>query len=92
MTLHEIVRAMFGSVPDEVIDQALAPFLLQALWKLTEDRKVGFEPGDPVKRKWFAVARYADVYHLRNPEDGKPMLNLPLRNLLSQRSCTPVCA
>ncbi|GIJ81512.1 hypothetical protein Asppvi_000011 [Aspergillus pseudoviridinutans] len=57
MTLHEIVRAMFGAVPDEVIDQALAPFLLQALWKLTEDRKVGFEPGDPVKRKWFAVAR-----------------------------------
>ncbi|EAW20703.1 metallo-beta-lactamase type thioesterase nscB [Aspergillus fischeri NRRL 181] len=57
MTLHEIARAMFGTVPDEVIDQAMAPFLMQALWKLTEDRKVGFEPGDPVKRKWFAVAR-----------------------------------
>ncbi|KAA8646853.1 hypothetical protein EYZ11_008635 [Aspergillus tanneri] len=57
MTLYEIVRAMFGRVPQEVVDQALAPFLLQILWKLAEDRKVGFEPGDPVKRRWFAVIR-----------------------------------
>jgi hydrolase len=57
MTLHEIARAMFGMVPDVVIDGAMVPFLMQALWKLTEDRKVGFEPGDPVKRKWFAVTR-----------------------------------
>jgi hydrolase len=55
MTLREIVRAVFGTVPEEVIEQALAPFLLQVLWKLTEDRRVGFEPGDPWKRKWFAV-------------------------------------
>ncbi|KAL2866119.1 metallo-beta-lactamase type thioesterase nscB [Aspergillus lucknowensis] len=54
-TLYEIVRAVFGMVPPEVVEQALAPFLLQVLWKLTEDRKVGFEPGDPWTRRWFAV-------------------------------------
>ncbi|KAL2855958.1 beta-lactamase-like protein [Aspergillus pseudoustus] len=59
MTLHEVARAVFGLVPPEVVDQALAPFLLQVLWVLTEDRKVGFEPGDPWTRKWFAVTRRA---------------------------------
>ncbi|KAF7597156.1 hypothetical protein BBP40_009495 [Aspergillus hancockii] len=59
MMLHEIVRAMFGSVPQEVVEQAIAPFLIQVLWKLAEDRKVGFAPGDPVNRKWFAVRNRA---------------------------------
>lgn len=54
MTLQEIVRSIYGNVPQEVIEKALAPFLTQVLWKLAEDCKVGFEPGDPTKRRWFA--------------------------------------
>jgi hydrolase len=42
-------------VPAHVIEKALAPFLTQVLWKLAEDRKVGFEPGDAGKRRWFVA-------------------------------------
>lgn len=56
LTLHEIVTAMYGDVPGD-IENALAPFLSQVLWKLAEDRKVGFEPGDATKRRWFVRAR-----------------------------------
>ncbi len=56
LTLHEIVTAMYGDVPDD-IEKALAPFLNQVLWKLAEDRKVGFEPGGATKRRWFVRAR-----------------------------------
>lgn len=53
MTLHEIVRSIYGEVPCDVVEKALAPFLTQVLWKLAEDRKVGFEPGEPTKRRWY---------------------------------------
>lgn len=53
MTLHEIVRSIYGDVPREVVEKALAPSMSQVLWKLAEDRKVGFEPGEPSKRRWF---------------------------------------
>ncbi|KAL4927643.1 beta-lactamase-like protein [Aspergillus undulatus] len=56
MTLHEIILAMYGEITDEV-EKALAPFLSQVLWKLAEDRMVGFEPGSAAKRKWFVSAR-----------------------------------
>ncbi len=56
MTLTEIVRSIYGDVPAHVIEKALAPFPTQVLWKLAEDRKVGFQPGDAGKRRWF-VAR-----------------------------------
>jgi hydrolase len=52
MTILELVEAMYGSVPENV-EKALVPFLSQALWKLAEDRKVGFEAGEPTKRRWF---------------------------------------
>ncbi|PHH90410.1 hypothetical protein CDD83_3784 [Cordyceps sp. RAO-2017] len=53
LTLRELARSIYGSVPDDVVDMALAPFLVQVLWKLAEDGKVGFEPGEPSKRRWF---------------------------------------
>ncbi|KAL4783979.1 beta-lactamase-like protein [Aspergillus varians] len=59
LTLHEIVQAMYGDVTDE-IEKALAPFLSQVLWKLAEDRKIGFEPGDATKRRWFVRAHRLD--------------------------------
>ncbi|EFR03597.1 hypothetical protein MGYG_06591 [Nannizzia gypsea CBS 118893] len=55
LTLNEIVISIYGRLPQEVIEKALAPSLLQVLWKLTEDRRVGFKPGDPLKRQWFAL-------------------------------------
>lgn len=60
LTLREIVRSMYGSVPDEV-EKALVPFLSQVLWKLAEDRKVGFE-AEPAKRRWFVVAHPCTEY------------------------------
>ncbi|OJJ78056.1 hypothetical protein ASPBRDRAFT_61500 [Aspergillus brasiliensis CBS 101740] len=53
LTFPELINAMYGGIPDE-IEQALTPFLSQVLWKLAEDRKVGFE-GEPSQRRWFAV-------------------------------------
>ena len=53
MTLQEIVKSMYGDVPADLVEKALTPFLTQALWKLAEDLKIGFEPGEPTKRKWF---------------------------------------
>ncbi|KAJ5738179.1 metallo-beta-lactamase superfamily protein [Penicillium malachiteum] len=56
MTLAEIVQSIYGDVPVDVVEKAFAPFLTQVLWKLAEDRKVGFEPGEPMKRKWFGLS------------------------------------
>ncbi|KAL4998062.1 beta-lactamase-like protein [Aspergillus recurvatus] len=56
LTLHEIILAMYGEITDEV-EKALAPFLSQVLWKLAEDRKVGFEPGSAAKRRWYVSSR-----------------------------------
>ncbi|KHN97629.1 metallo-beta-lactamase superfamily protein [Metarhizium album ARSEF 1941] len=56
MTLQEIVQSIYGNVPKEIVDNALVPFLSQVLWKLAEDRKVGFCPGEPKKRRWFGLA------------------------------------
>ncbi|KAK2596151.1 hypothetical protein QQS21_006428 [Conoideocrella luteorostrata] len=55
MTLQEIIRSIYGEVPKEIVDNALAPFLTQVLWKLAEDRKVGFAPGEAKKRRWFGL-------------------------------------
>ncbi|KAL4743735.1 beta-lactamase-like protein [Aspergillus similis] len=56
LTLHEIILAMYGEITDEV-EKALAPFLSQVLWKLAEDRKVGFEAGSAAKRRWYVSSR-----------------------------------
>jgi hydrolase len=55
MTVPEIGRAIYGEVPREIIENAIVPFLSQVLWKLAEDRKVGFEPGEANKRRWFGL-------------------------------------
>ncbi|EFY95629.1 metallo-beta-lactamase family protein [Metarhizium robertsii] len=55
MTLQEIIQSIYGNVPKEIVDNALVPFLSQVLWKLAEDRKVGFSPGEPKKRRWFGL-------------------------------------
>lgn len=57
MTLQEIVSSIYGSVPIDVFEKALAPFLTQVLWKLAEDHKVGFKPGKPAERRWFVSSR-----------------------------------
>ncbi|KAJ5697630.1 metallo-beta-lactamase domain protein [Penicillium malachiteum] len=53
LTFPELINSMYGGISGE-IEQALTPFLSQVLWKLAEDRKVGFE-GEPSQRRWFAV-------------------------------------
>ncbi|KAF3481328.1 metallo-beta-lactamase domain protein [Arthroderma uncinatum] len=55
MTLPEIVRSIYGDIPVDLVENAIIPFLSQVLWKLAEDRKVGFEPGEPKKRRWFGL-------------------------------------
>lgn len=53
MVTSDIVKILYGKVPDDVSEMALEPFLNQVLWKLAEDRKVGFRPGK--RRIWFAA-------------------------------------
>ncbi|KAL4980817.1 Metallo-hydrolase/oxidoreductase [Aspergillus desertorum] len=55
MTVPEIVRSIYGEVPMELVENAISPFLLQVLWKLAEERKVGFELGDSNRRRWFGL-------------------------------------
>lgn len=57
LTIREIVLRLYGDVNPEMVDKALIPSLLQTLWKLVEDRKVGFEPGEPTERQWFVYSR-----------------------------------
>jgi hydrolase len=55
MTVPEIVRSIYGEVPMDLVENAISPFLLQVLWKLAEERKVGFELGDSNRRRWFGL-------------------------------------
>ncbi|KAL4925849.1 beta-lactamase-like protein [Aspergillus undulatus] len=55
MTLPEIVRGIYGDVPRDLVDNAIVPFLSQVLWKLAEDRRVGFELGGSNRRRWFGL-------------------------------------
>lgn len=59
MTVGEIVKAIYGDLPREVVECALEPPLNQVLWKLAEDKRVGFEPGDTndASKRWFANRR-----------------------------------
>lgn len=52
LAVSDIVKVVYGKVPDDVSEIALEPFLNQVLWKLAEDRMVGFRPGKT--RTWFA--------------------------------------
>lgn len=55
LTTRELVQNMYGSVPDEAYAQAVEPCITEVLWKLAEDRKVGFESQGGCRR-WFANA------------------------------------
>lgn len=56
MTTRELVEAVHGQVPDRLFELALEPFTTEVLWKLAEDRKVGFQM-DRGRRKWFLNER-----------------------------------
>ncbi|KAL1971169.1 hypothetical protein VTN77DRAFT_121 [Rasamsonia byssochlamydoides] len=56
MTTRELVEAVHGAVPDDLFEMALEPFTTEVLWKLAEDRKVGFQM-DGGSRRWFLNER-----------------------------------
>lgn len=55
LSTRELVQNMYGSVPDEAYSQAIEPSITEVLWKLAEDRKVGFESLGGCRR-WFVNA------------------------------------
>lgn len=56
LTSRELVHALHGELPEELFKNAFEPFMTESLWKLAEERKVGFEV---VRggRKWFLNKR-----------------------------------
>lgn len=56
LTTRELVHSLHGDVPEDVFELALEPFTTEVLWKLAEDRKVGFEV-DAGHRRWFLNER-----------------------------------
>lgn len=65
LTIRELVYELHGEVPTDIYEMALEPFTTEVLWKLAQDRKVGFElsRGD---KKWFINQRIWQIEgHLR---------------------------
>ena len=56
LTTRELVYSLHGDVPDDMFELALEPFMTEVLWKLAEDRKVGFEMAGG-NRRWFLNER-----------------------------------
>jgi hydrolase len=56
LTTRELVYVLHGDVPDDILEMALVPLLTEVLWKLAEDRKVGFQV-DGSERRWFVSGR-----------------------------------
>ncbi|KAG8527865.1 uncharacterized protein KY384_006781 [Bacidia gigantensis] len=56
LSIRELVFAMHGDVPEEMFESAMEPFMTEVLWKLAEDRKVGFEMFRG-NRRWFINER-----------------------------------
>jgi hydrolase len=56
LTTRELVYSLHGDVSDDMFEMALEPFTTEVLWKLAEDRKVGFELVKG-KRRWFLNER-----------------------------------
>lgn len=56
LTTRELVYVLHGDVPDDILEMALVPLLTEVLWKLAEDRKVGFQV-DGSERQWFVSGR-----------------------------------
>ncbi|KAK5996426.1 Lactamase-like protein adaB [Cladobotryum mycophilum] len=54
LTIRELVGEAYGNdLSPEAIEWGVEPFVMQVLWKLAEERKVGFQLIQGVK-KWFA--------------------------------------
>lgn len=49
MMVHKIGRAVYGEVPKVIVENAVLLFLSQVLWNLTDEHRVGFEPGHASK-------------------------------------------
>jgi len=56
LTTRELVVSLHGDVPDSIFKTALEPSTTEVLWKLAEDRKVGFEM-DRGNKRWFLNER-----------------------------------
>lgn len=56
LSTKQIVHSLHGEIPEELFKNAFEPFMLEALWKLAEERKVGFEISKS-ERKWFLNKR-----------------------------------
>ncbi|OOQ91176.1 Beta-lactamase-like protein 2 [Penicillium brasilianum] len=56
LTARELVHALHGEIPEELFKNAFEPFLTESLWKLAEERKVGFEVVRG-RRRWFLNKR-----------------------------------
>ncbi|KAJ5144355.1 hypothetical protein N7476_004839 [Penicillium atrosanguineum] len=52
LTTRELVHALHGEIPEELFKNAFEPFMTESLWKLAEERKVGFEVVSG-RRQWF---------------------------------------
>lgn len=56
LTARELVHALHGDIPEELFKNAFEPFMTESLWKLAEERKVGFEVVRG-RRQWFLNKR-----------------------------------
>lgn len=56
LTSRELVHVLHGEIPEELFKNAFEPFMTESLWKLAEERKVGFEVVRG-KRQWFLNRR-----------------------------------
>ncbi|KAL8637985.1 MAG: hypothetical protein Q9228_004817 [Teloschistes exilis] len=56
LNLRELVCELHGEVSNELFETMLELFTTEVLWKLAEDRKVGFELSDG-DRRWFVSQR-----------------------------------
>ena len=56
LTVRELLFVLHGELPNQEIEMALEPFISEVLWKLAEDRKIGFEISRG-NRKWYVSQR-----------------------------------
>lgn len=66
LSSRDLVREVHGEIPDEISRNALEPFMTESMWKLAEERKVGFEVVRGCRR-WFLNRRAWKM----EAEDGK---------------------
>lgn len=69
LTTRELVHSLYGDVPDDIFEMALEPFTTQVLWKLAEDRKVGFELVGGTRR-WLLNERSWELESVKHRARG----------------------